>query len=114
MTIEITPQNIITAGAVVTALVLLVARFANGVRWFDKQQQQTDELEALKDKHNKDVEALKNELAEEMRHNNSELQLLTYGVLACLKGLQEKGCNGPVTDAVNKIEKYLNEKAHEI
>lgn len=113
MTIEITPQNIITAGAVVTALVLLVARFAKGVRWFDKQQQQTDELQALRAKHDSDVEALKRELADEMHRNNSELQLLTYGVLACLKGLQEKGCNGPVTDAVNKIEKYLNEKAHE-
>ena len=29
------------------------------------------------------------------------------------KGLQEKGCNGPVTEAINKIEKYLNAKAHE-
>lgn len=114
MTLEITPQNIITAGALVTAVVLLVARFANGVRWFDKQQQQTTELQALQEKHDRDVEALKAELTEEMRRSNSELQLLTYGVLACLKGLQVQGCNGPVTDAVNKIEKYLNEKAHEI
>ena len=44
---------------------------------------------------------------------NEEQQMLTYGVLACLKGLQEKGCNGPVTDAISKIEKYLNAKAHE-
>ena len=41
-----------------------------------------------------------------------ELTLLTYGVLACLKGLKEQGCNGPVTEAVNKIEKHLNTKAH--
>ena len=32
---------------------------------------------------------------------------------ACLKGLQEQGCNGPVTEAVNRIEEYLNKKAHE-
>ena len=43
---------------------------------------------------------------------NEELGLLTYGILACLKGLREKGCNGPVTDAVGRIEKHLNEKAH--
>jgi hypothetical protein len=47
-----------------------------------------------------------------LKETNEELQLLTYGILACLKGLKEQGCNGPVTDAVNKIEKHLNEKAH--
>lgn len=114
MVIELTPQNLITAGAVVTAVVLLIQRFAKGVRWFDKQEKQSTDIEQLKQQHEADVEDLKNELAEEMRRNNSELQLLTYGVLACLKGLQEKGCNGPVTEAVNKIEKYLNEKAHEV
>ena len=41
-----------------------------------------------------------------------EQALLTEGILACLKGLKEQGCNGPVTEAINKIEKHLNEKAH--
>ena len=113
MTIELTPQTLITAGSVFTATALLISRFAKGVRWFDKQEKQTTDIAELKKKHEADVKALENELAEEMRRNNAELQLLTYGVLACLKGLQEKGCNGPVTEAVNKIEKYLNRKAHE-
>ena len=43
----------------------------------------------------------------------SEQAILTYGVLACLKGLKEQGCDGPVTEAIQKIEKHLNEKAHE-
>ena len=38
--------------------------------------------------------------------------MLVYGVLACLKGLSEQGCNGPVTEAIGKFEKHLNEKAH--
>lgn len=41
-----------------------------------------------------------------------ELCLLTYAVLACLKGLKEQGCNGPVTEAIGKIEKHINQKAH--
>ena len=41
-----------------------------------------------------------------------EQALLTYGVLACLKGLSEQGCDGPVSEAINKIEKHINEKAH--
>lgn len=113
MVIELTPQNLITAGSVLTAALLLIKNFAGGVRWFDRQQKQTTDIEALKKQHEDDVKALEDELAEEMRKHNTELQLLTYGVLACLKGLQEKGCNGPVTEAVNKIERYLNQKAHE-
>lgn len=125
MTVTLTWQTIITAGAVLTAALLLVKNFAGGVRWFDRQAQQSTDIaqqkkqhesdvKELQEQHNADVAALRSELADEMRRNNAELQLLTYGVLACLKGLQEKGCNGPVTEAVNKIERYLNEKAHEV
>lgn len=42
----------------------------------------------------------------------NEQTLICYGVLACLKGLKEKGCNGPVTAALDKLEKHLNEAAH--
>ena len=113
MTIELNAQMVITAASMVTAVILLVQRFAKGVRWFDKQEQQSSDIEALKKQHDADVKELKDELTEEVKKNNEELQLLTYGVLACLKGLQEKGCNGPVTEAANKIEKYINQRAHE-
>ncbi|MBQ7778399.1 MAG: branched-chain amino acid ABC transporter permease [Oscillibacter sp.] len=110
---ELTPQTIITAGSVLAAVVLLVKHFAKGVRWVDKQDQQSVDLEALKQKHEADMDALKAVLARDMHDINTEQTLLTYGVLACLKGLKEQGCNGPVTEAINKIEKYLNQKAHE-
>ena len=113
MVIELTPQNIITAGSVITAALLLIQRFAKGVRWFDKQEQQSTDIEALKRQHNADVQALKDALADDMKSINTEQTLLTYGVLACLKGLSEQGCNGPVTKAIDKIEKHLNEKAHQ-
>lgn len=113
MTIEITPQTIITAGAVVTAALLLVQRFAKGVRWFDKQAQQTTDIEALRKKHEADMTDLKEDMAANMHRINTEQTLLTYGVLACLKGLKEQGCDGPVTTAIDKIEKHLNQKAHE-
>lgn len=113
MMVELTPQTVVTAGAVVTAALLLFRRFAGGVRWFDRQERQSVDIESLKRKHEDDIEALKQVLAEDMQGINREQQLLTYGVLACLKGLREKGCNGPVTEAIHKIEKYLNAKAHE-
>lgn len=103
MTIEITPQNIILCFSLIGAAVGIIAYFAKAVRWMDKQKKQDEEIKALRDLHNSD-----------QRYINAELTLLTYGVLACLKGLREQGCNGPVTEAVNKIEKHLNEKAHEV
>ena len=82
------------------------------MRWFDQQEKQTTDIAALKAKHEADIKALKQALAEDMRGINEEQTLLTYGILACLKGLKEQGCNGPVSEAINKIEKYLNKKAH--
>ena len=91
MQITVTGQTIITAFAILTAVVGLVAFFAKFVRWFDRQKKQDREIAALK----------------------QEQTLIIYGLLACLKGLKEQGCNGPVTEAINKIEKHLNQKAHQ-
>lgn len=100
--IELTPQTIITASAVLAAIVAIVTLFAKGVRWVDKQKQQTEDIETLKTTHSHDMEVM-----------NQEQTLIVYGLLACLKGLKEQGCNGPVTEAIQKIEKHLNQKAHQ-
>ena len=42
----------------------------------------------------------------------SEQTLLCYGIRACLQGLVEQGCDGPVHDALDKLDKHLNKKAH--
>ena len=102
MQITLTWQTVVTAFAVLSALVGLVAFFAKGVRWVDKQQQQDSDIKALRDTHNADMGSMK-----------QEQTLIVYGLLACLKGLKEQGCNGPVTEAISKIEKHLNQKAHE-
>lgn len=114
MEITITPQSIVTVGGWLTAALLLIKRFANGVRWFDRQEQQTTDIEALKALHNKDVQALETKLSAGMQTINDEQTLLTYGILACLKGLREQGCNGPVKEAIDKIEKHLNVQAHKV
>lgn len=69
--------------------------------------------EAQKDLHTADMKQLRAEEKAALAAIQVEQTLLTYGVLACLKGLKEQGCNGPVTEAINKIERYLNQKAHE-
>lgn len=102
MQITLTWQTVITVASVIGAIVAIVAFFAKIVRWVDKQSQQDEEIQKLKQHHEDDIKSLK-----------EEQTLLVYGVLACLKGLQERGCNGPVTEAISKYEKYLNQKAHQ-
>lgn len=101
MNITITWQSIITAASVVAAVVALVAYFVKMVRWLDRQNNQDEKINQLKQQHETDIDRLKEEQA-----------LLIEGVLACLIGLKEQGCNGPVTKAIEKYNNYLNEKAH--
>ena len=113
MTVTLTWQTIITAGAVVGALIALTAHFAKVVRWVDHQKEQDSELHALQKKHDTEMKEMRESVTHDLTGIVSEQALLTYGILACLKGLKEQGCNGPVTEAINKIERHLNQKAHE-
>ena len=83
-------NTIIMAGSLLTAVVVIFSAIFAVYKWYLKQNQQDVEIERVK----------------------SEQCLLTYGILACLKGLKEQGCNGPVTEAIDKIEKHINKQAH--
>ena len=50
---------------------------------------------------------------EELKAIRREQTLICYGLLACLQGLKEQGCNGPVTEAMNRLEEHLNQAAHD-
>lgn len=97
----INAQTIITAAALLAAIVAIM-KYYNKVYDLVKHQKSQDE----------DISAVKKNVEAEIKDIKEEQQLLTYGVLACLKGLSEQGCDGAVTDAINKFEKYLNAKAH--
>lgn len=84
-------DTIIMAGSLLTAVVVIFSAIFAVYKWYLKQNQQDLEIERVK----------------------SEQCLLAYGILACLKGLKEQGCNGPVTEAIDKIEKHINKQAHD-
>lgn len=84
-------ETIIMAGSLLTAVMVIFSAVFAVYKWYLKQNQQDVEIERVK----------------------SEQCLLTYGILACLKGLKEQGCNGPVTEAIDKIEKHINKQAHD-
>lgn len=83
-------NTIITAASLLAAIGAIFSVVFAVYRWYLRQNRQDTEIEKLK----------------------SEQCLLTYGILACLKGLKEQGCNGPVTEAIDKIEKHINKQAH--
>lgn len=41
-----------------------------------------------------------------------EQTLICYGLRGALQGLIEQGCNGPCKEALAKLDKHLNKKAH--
>ena len=101
MQITLTWQTIITASAFLGAVVAIATYFSKIVRWVDRQKMQDEDIKNLRKHHEEDMAIIK-----------EENTLLVFGILACLKGLREQGCNGPVTETIDKIEKYLNQKAH--
>ena len=90
-------QQILTAGGVVAALTGIFTLVWKLFKWIDHQKEQDNEIKHIKKARQED---------------RQEQTLIVYGVLACLKGLKEQGCNGPVTEAINKIEKHINIQAH--
>ena len=92
MEIVITTDTIIKAASLITALGVIGGAVVWCVKFLGRQKAQDKELKALR----------------------VENTLICYGILACLKGLKEQGCNGPVTEALNKLEKHLNAAAHKM
>lgn len=83
-------QIAITIASVITALGVIFGAVFAFHNWLLKRE-----------KNDKDIKSIK-----------EEQSILTKGVLACLKGLKEQGCNGPVTEAIEDIEEYVNKQAH--
>lgn len=91
MEVTITADTLITLASLLAALTSLGGVIVWWIKFIERDKRQDQELKAIR----------------------KEQTLICYGLLACLKGLKEQGCNGPVTEAMNKMEKYLNQAAHD-
>lgn len=90
MEVVITADTIIKVASLIGALGVICGVIVTIVKHFSKQKA----------------------LADEVRETRHEQEIICFGVLACLKGLGELGCNGPVTEARKALEKHLNKAAH--
>lgn len=95
--------TIITVGSLIGALGVIGGALIAAYKFFRKPEELEEKLKKIRETHEEDI-----------RKINEEQCLITYGLLACLKGLREQGCNGPVTDGINRIEKHLNKQAHDM
>lgn len=97
-------QTIIAASALIAALVALYTYFAKVVRFMDNEKKQDEKIESLRKHHDEDIQSIKDEQT-----------IIIYGLLACLKASSQPGVDSDklIKDAIDKIEKHLNKKAHE-
>ncbi|MDD6308220.1 MAG: branched-chain amino acid ABC transporter permease [Clostridia bacterium] len=83
-------DGIMKAATVAAAIATICGLLVTGVKWYLKQDAQTEDIEALK----------------------KENSLICYGLSAALDGLMQLGANHTVPLAKDKLDKHLNQKAH--
>lgn len=84
-------NTIIMFGAIIGVLGTCGGVLYKTFRWVERQKEQDEEIANIKD----------------------EQCVICYSLLATLDGLKQLGANGNVTDAYNKLEKHLNQQAHQ-
>lgn len=83
-------ESIKALASVLTSLGVIGGVLIAAYNFYSRQKKQDKELAAIR----------------------AELQMLCYGLRACLSGLKEQGCNGEVTTALEGLNKHLNKQAH--
>ncbi len=83
-------NTIIEASALLAAIIALGAAAYAVVKWFQKQEKQSEDIEEL----------------------NAEMVVLSSAMLACLDGLKQLGADGRVTQAHDDLQEHLNQRAH--
>ncbi len=91
MHIHLTLQSIITLASFIAAVVAVVGYILKGHKWYLKQEKQDKEISDIKE----------------------ENAIICFALSAALDGLMQLGANHTVPDAKEKLDKYLNERAHQ-
>lgn len=90
---------IITVASLLTAICAIFGFIFKVHKWFLKQEKQDEEIKKIK--------------KEDIPHLKDELRIICTGVLACLDGLEQQGCNHSVPSAKAQLEEHINKVAHQ-
>lgn len=86
-----TTETIVAIGAVLSATILIIGTISKVFKWFERQKKQDMEIQSIKE----------------------EDAMICYCLFAVLDGLKQLGANGNVSEAHEKLQKYLNNKSHQ-
>lgn len=90
-------QWIISAAALAAAVIALVGYYNKIHNWVRHQDEQDARMAA--------IEA-------DIAESKEERTLIVFALSACLDGLQQLGANHTVPVAKDKLDKFINKKAH--
>lgn len=88
--VTVSADTIITIAAVIGALGVIFGIVFAVYRWYLKQEKQDKDIAHIKE----------------------EDTLIVFALSACLDGLQQLGANHTVPIAKDKLDKYINQRAH--
>ena len=88
--VTVSADTIITFAAVIGALGVIFGVVFAVYRWYLKQEKQDKDIAHIKE----------------------EDTLIVFALSACLDGLQQLGANHTVPIAKDKLDKYINQRAH--
>ena len=94
--------DIIKLAEIIGAFSVVLGVIIGGYKLYDKLLDRLDR-----------VEQRVASLEQENRSIKKENTLVIYALGACLDGLHQQGCNSKVTEAMEKISKYINNAAHD-
>lgn len=103
MEITFSTGQLIVGASIVSAALVFKPILHDLVQWMTQGNKNREQISILRACHEKDIVEIKSEQA-----------LIILGLLGALKGLEEKGCNGPVKEARTLLEEHINRKAHDI
>ena len=86
-----TTETIVAIGAVISAAILIIGTISKVFKWFERQKKQDMEIQSIKE----------------------EDAMICYCLFTVLDGLRQLGANGNVSEAHEKLQKYLNNKSHQ-
>ena len=88
--VTVSADTLITIAAVIGALGVIFGVVFAAYRWYLKQEKQDKDIAHIKE----------------------EDTLIVFALSACLDGLQQLGANHTVPIAKDKLDKYINQRAH--
>lgn len=88
--VTVSADTIVTIAAVIGALGVIFGVVFAVYRWYLKQEKQDKDIAHIKE----------------------EDTLIVFALSACLDGLQQLGANHTVPIAKDKLDKYINQRAH--